>query len=94
MARTSPETQTAVETLYAEAVYGWLIELTKAETVEADFGQLREQLKKWTKERIRQVSDIAGPYLAQHCNPSPPPRERLSTLKKQAIDFARKKLGI
>jgi hypothetical protein len=77
-------------TLFGEALFEIMIQMTKAETVEARFAKIQQAAKKMTKSEIHRIADIAGRFCAEHSNPSPEdlPEEEWETLKKQALEFA------
>jgi hypothetical protein len=88
--RVPPDALDSWATLFGEALFDLMIQMTKAETVEPRFAKIQQAAKKMTKSEIHRIADIAGRYCAEHSNPSPGElsREQWERLKKRALEFA------
>jgi hypothetical protein len=90
-----PDAIEPIARLFGETLYDLMIGMTKAKSVEAEFGKIQEAAMKLTKAEMRRIADIAGLYCAKHSNPSPSKlsKERWATLKRRALEFALKTNG-
>ena|SRR5437867_8451865 len=91
----SPDAKKALaEEFFTDIFLNFMTGMIKADSVEADYGKIREAVRKLTKEQIHRIATLAGSRYAERSNPSPGklPKGRVATLKKEAFEFALKQL--
>jgi hypothetical protein len=90
--RLPPDAQDVLQDFFADILFSLMTGMIKADSVEADFAQIKEAAKKLTKVQMQQIASLAGKYYAEHVpnksrNLTP---DKVAALKKDALEFALK----
>lgn len=78
------------EDFFADIFLQLMTGMIKADTVEADFARIQKAARELTNDQMHRIAALAGRRYAELSNPSPGklPKGRVSTLKKEAFEFA------